>query len=123
MTRVALVTGGARGIGKAIAEALAADGNRVAVADILEQEAVAAAAELGGVAVHLDVTDGGSVDAAVGEVGRYLGAVDILVNNAGWDELRPFVATDEAFWTKVIEINFKGCLRTCHRVVPGMVER
>jgi len=45
------------------------------------------------------------------------------VNNAGWDELRPFVETDEAFWTRVVQINFMGCLRVTHAVLPGMVER
>jgi 2-hydroxycyclohexanecarboxyl-CoA dehydrogenase len=54
---------------------------------------------------------------------RELGPVDILVNNAGWDDLRPFVETDEAFWDRVIEINYKGVLRTTHAVLPGMVER
>ena len=47
--------------------------------------------------------------------------ITILVNNAGWDEFRPFLETDETFWDRVIELNFKGCLRVCHRVVPGMV--
>ena len=46
-----------------------------------------------------------------------------MVNNAGWDELRPFLETDEAFWDRVIDINFKGCLRVTHAVLPGMVER
>ncbi len=45
----------------------------------------------------------------------------MLVNNAGWDEFRPFLDTDEAFWDRVIEINLKGCLRLCHRVGPEMV--
>jgi 2-hydroxycyclohexanecarboxyl-CoA dehydrogenase len=69
------------------------------------------------------VTDSGSVGSAVAEVQERLGPIDVLVNNAGWDELRPFLDTDEAFWDRVIEINFKGALRTCHLVVPGMVER
>jgi 2-hydroxycyclohexanecarboxyl-CoA dehydrogenase len=49
--------------------------------------------------------------------------VEIVVNNAGWDELRPFLETDEDFWDRVIEINLKGCLRVTRTVVPGMVER
>jgi 2-hydroxycyclohexanecarboxyl-CoA dehydrogenase len=121
--RVALVTGGARGIGRAIAEALAAEGHGVAVADILDEEAAAVAREIDGIAVHLDVTDGGSVEAAVAEVAGQRGPIEILVNNAGWDELHPFLETDETFWDRVIELNLKGCLRTCRRVVPGMVER
>jgi 2-hydroxycyclohexanecarboxyl-CoA dehydrogenase len=121
--RTALVTGAARGIGRAIAEALAADGHRVAIADILDEPAEETATAIGGFAVHLDVTDAGSVDDAVNRAERKLGPIEILVNNAGWDEFRPFLKTDEPFWDRVIEINFKGCMRMCHRVVPGMVER
>jgi 2-hydroxycyclohexanecarboxyl-CoA dehydrogenase len=120
--RVALVTGGARGIGRAIAERLAQDGHRVVVADILDAAAEATAAAIGGLAVHLDVTDSGSVDAAVNQAERKLGPINILVNNAGWDEFRPFLQTDEELWDRLIDINFKGCLRCCHRVVPGMVD-
>jgi 2-hydroxycyclohexanecarboxyl-CoA dehydrogenase len=121
--RVALVTGAARGIGRAIAHGLAEAGHQVAVADILDEEAAATATSIGGRAVHLDVTDANSVDEAAGEIERELGPISILVNNAGWDELRPFLETDEEFWDRVIELNFKGCLRVCRRVVPGMVER
>jgi 2-hydroxycyclohexanecarboxyl-CoA dehydrogenase len=125
VTRAALVTGAGRGIGRAIAHALAADGHRVAVADIRNDDAARTVAELatGSVAVSLDVTDGDSVARAVAHAEEALGPIDILINNAGWDELKPFVETDEAFWDRVIEINFKGCLRTCAAVVPGMIER
>lgn len=118
---VALVTGGGGGIGRAIAGALAAEGHAVAVADIDEQGARAAAADVDGLSVVLDVTDTASVDAAVAQVEERLGRIAVLVNNAGWDEFRPFLETDERFWDRVIELNFKGCLRLCHRVVPGMV--
>jgi 2-hydroxycyclohexanecarboxyl-CoA dehydrogenase len=121
--RVAMVTGGARGIGRAIALALAADGRAVAVGDLLEDEAAGTAEEAGGLGVALDVTDSSSVAAAVERVEESLGPVDVLVNNAGWDEARLFVETDEPFWDRVIEINFKGGLRTTRAVLPGMVER
>src|SRR3954469_21924900 len=115
--RVALVTGGARGIGRAIALALAADGRRVAVGDL----------DVAGVddafAVALDVTDSASVDEAVAAIEAELGPIDILVNNAGWDEMRPFLESEEPFWDRAIEVNFKGGLRTDRRIVPGMVER
>jgi 2-hydroxycyclohexanecarboxyl-CoA dehydrogenase len=120
---VALVTGGAQGIGRAIVDALAVDGHRVVVADIRDEAAQQAATEVGGLAVHLDVTDRASVDAAIGLVEQQLGTIDVLVNNAGWDEFRPFLDTEEAFWDRVIEINFKGCLRLSHRVIPSMVQR
>jgi len=121
--RIALVTGGARGIGRAIVQALAADGHRIIVADILDAEAGETAAAVGGHAVHLDITDSASVDEATTQAERQLGPINILVNNAGWDEFRPFLETDELFWRRVIEINYIGCLRTCHRIVPGMVQR
>jgi 2-hydroxycyclohexanecarboxyl-CoA dehydrogenase len=122
-SRIALVTGGARGIGRAIVQTLAEDGHRLVVADILDDAAAETAAAVGGLAVHLDVTDSASVDRATSQAERQLGPISILVNNAGWDQFRPFLETEEAFWERVIEINFKGCLRTCHRVVPGMIER
>jgi 2-hydroxycyclohexanecarboxyl-CoA dehydrogenase len=120
---VALVTGGARGIGRAIVAELAVDGHRVVVADISDEAAQQAAAEVDGLAVHLDVTDRASIDAAVALVEQQLGPIDVLVNNAGWDEFRPFLDTEETFWDRVIDINFKGCLRVSHCVVTGMVER
>jgi 2-hydroxycyclohexanecarboxyl-CoA dehydrogenase len=124
--RTALVTGGARGIGQAIAERLAADGCRVAIADLRADDgrATAAAIESNGgkaIGVAMDVTDTTSVRNAVAEVEERFGPVEVLVNNAGWDELMPFVTTDEAFWDRVIEINYKGVLRTTSTVLPGMI--
>lgn len=126
--RAALVTGGARGIGRAIALALAADGRSVAVADLLADEAQRTAAEVeaaGGqaVAVELDVTDGDSVASGVERAAEALGPIEVAVNCAGWDELRAFLDTDEEFWDRVIEVNYKGCLRVTRAVLPGMVER
>jgi 2-hydroxycyclohexanecarboxyl-CoA dehydrogenase len=108
--------------------ALAADGRSVAVADIRRDDAfeTAAAVEATGsraAAVELDVTDGASVHEGVRRAVEALGPVEIVVNNAGWDELHPFLETDEDFWDRVIEINLKGCLRVTRTVVPGMVER
>lgn len=126
--RAALVTGGGRGIGRAIALALAQEGRSVAVADLLGDEARAVTDEItkeGGsaVAVELDVTDPASVKGGVAMAESSLGPLDILVNNAGWDELRPFVDTDEAFWERVLDVNFKGALRMTHALLPGMVDR
>ena len=117
-SRVALVTGGAGGIGSAIVRALTADGHRVIAGDIAEGGPAEAA-----LAIHLDVTDSGSVDEAVTRAERELGPIEILVNTAGWDEFHLFLETDEPFWDGIIDLNYKGCLRVCRRVVPGMVER
>jgi 2-hydroxycyclohexanecarboxyl-CoA dehydrogenase len=123
--RVALVTGAARGIGAAVAAALAAQGHAVALGDLRHDDAGETASAIGRrtLAVALDVTDTASVADAVAKIEQELGPVEILVNNAGWDELKPFVKTDEPFWDRVIEVNFKGCLRTTRAVLPGMVER
>jgi len=98
------------------------------VLDILGDLARAAAADVeaaGGraLAVEADVADTAGVHAAVDAAEARFGHLDVLVNNAGWDNMMPFVDTDEAFWDRVIEINFKGPLRLIHRVLPGMLER
>jgi 2-hydroxycyclohexanecarboxyl-CoA dehydrogenase len=126
--RVALVTGGARGIGRASALALAAAGCSVAVADLREELALGVAQDVqegGGSAieVRMDVTDASAVRDGISRVHAQLGPVDVLVNCAGWDEFRAFVETDEAFWRRVIAVNYEGCLRTTHALVAGMAER
>jgi 2-hydroxycyclohexanecarboxyl-CoA dehydrogenase len=125
--RVALVTGGARGIGEAICLALAEDGHAVVVADLREEQAEATAAairEAGGeaVGVAVDVASTESVAECLAAVAQF-GEVDVLVNCAGWDDLMPFAKTDEPFWDRVIEINYKGPLRFAHALVPGMAAR
>jgi 2-hydroxycyclohexanecarboxyl-CoA dehydrogenase len=126
--RVTLVSGGARGIGRATALALAGAGSAVAVADVRQEQAAEVAAEIetaGGraLALAMDVTDGRAVADAAARVGEELGAIEVLVNCAGWDEFKPFLATDEPFWRRVIAINYEGCLRTAFAVLGGMAER
>jgi 2-hydroxycyclohexanecarboxyl-CoA dehydrogenase len=125
--RVALVTGGGRGIGRAIVLALARAGCDVAVADVLGDEAATAAAEATGLGaralgVRVDVTAAEDVAGALAAAREELGPIEVLVNCAGWDELRPFLETDEAFWQRVIAINYLGCLRTTHGALPSMAE-
>ena len=126
--KVAIVTGGARGIGRGICEALARQGAKIAIADLLIDEAVAVAADIendGGraIAVKSDITSLDSVQAMVAEVKETFGHVDILVNNAGWDRMKPFMKTTPEFWNRVIDINFKGVLNTTHAVAADMVSR
>lgn len=120
--RVAFVTGGGGGIGAAICRRLTEAGHKVAVADVVEARAQEVAGEIGGLGVELDVTDAGSVAAAAAGTAEALGPVEICVNCAGWDELRPFLDTDEDFQSKVIEINYAGPVRVTRAVLPGMVE-
>src|ERR1700683_1236547 len=89
--KVAIVTGGARGIGEAIVRAYAAEGAHVAIADVEIDKAKALAAELDGkgIAIRLDVRDASSIDAAVAETVARLGGIDILVNNAGVFNMAP----------------------------------
>lgn len=127
MSRVALVTGGASGIGREICLALAADDRRVAVADIQIDGAVETAAAIraaGGeaLAVTIDITDAASVDRGVARIEAELGQVEVLANVAGWDQFMKFVDTDEDFWDRIIDVNFKGMMRTTHRCVPAMIE-
>jgi 2-hydroxycyclohexanecarboxyl-CoA dehydrogenase len=126
--RTALVTGGAQGIGRGIAAALAAQGFRVAIADLNIETATQTAKDLsqaGGtvIAVEVNVTDIASVQAGVRSIEADLGPVEVVVNNAGWDDFMPFIATTEDFWDKILDINFKGALRVTQTVLPGMIER
>ncbi|HUA32778.1 MAG TPA: 3-oxoacyl-ACP reductase family protein [Candidatus Binataceae bacterium] len=126
--RVAIVTGGANGIGRAIALRLGSEGAAIAIADIQTDAARKTAAEItsqGGraIGVKLDVTSLDDAVAAADRVERELGPIDILVNNAGWDELKPFVDTTPEFWDKVIAINYRGVLNLCKAIVPRMQSR
>jgi len=122
--KVVVVTGAGRGMGQAIAERLAAEGARVAVTDVDEKTAVTTAAALEGAAgFRLDITDAAEVTACVAEIGAALGPIDALVNNAGWDQLSPFLDTDEDLWDRIIDINLRGPIRMTKAVLPAMVER
>ena len=123
---VALVTGGAGAIGTEVCRSLAADGMRVAVADIDREAARATADSLPGsghAGLAFDVADLDAVETGVAEVVDQLGPVDVLVNVAGWDRFVPFVDTTPDFWDRVIDVNYRGVLNTCRQVVPSMLER
>ncbi len=124
--RVALVTGAASGIGRAVALALAEQGAQVALADIDADGAEKTAAESAGgthLAVRMDVTSTQSVNEGVARVLSTLGPIDVLANVAGWDRIAPFIQTDEDLWDRIIGINFRGVLATCRAVLPTMIER
>ena len=121
--RVALVTGGASGIGAATARRLAGEGARVAIGDIDEQGARTVAGELDGFGCSLDVSDTGSVRAGVAAATEALGEIDVLINNAGTDRFSFFVNSDEELWDFVLGVNLRGVLAVTHAVLPGMQER
>ncbi|HEY1597456.1 MAG TPA: SDR family oxidoreductase [Thermoleophilaceae bacterium] len=121
--RIALVTGGASGIGAATCRRLAAEGARVAVTDMNVDGAREIAGEVSGLACELNVTSGEQIAAAVKATEEELGPIDILVNNAGYDEFGFFVNTDEAMWDRVLGVNLRGVIAVTHAVLPGMQER
>jgi 3alpha(or 20beta)-hydroxysteroid dehydrogenase len=123
--RIALVTGGARGIGEAYVRALHAAGARVVIADILDDQGEALATQLGDRArfVHLDVTDEAEWDAAVEAAIHAFGAVDVLVNNAGIANAAPIEHFTLAKWNAVIAVNLTGVFLGCRAVVPHMKAR
>ncbi len=123
--KIAIVTGAGQGIGKAIAEKLAAEGATVVVTDVNEATAKETADGIGGgaVGIRTDVTSRESVNAMVEQVKSQFGRIDVLVNNAGWDKASPFVDSDPADWDRVIQINLYGVLNTSKAVLPVMAEQ
>ncbi len=126
--KTALVTGAGRGIGRAIALALARLGCQVAVADVLAENARAVATEvealgIKALAVPVDLTRRPEVERAVAEALAQFGQLDILVNNAGWDRMALFLDSGEEIWDRLIAVNFKALLYVCKAVLPQMVSR
>jgi 2-hydroxycyclohexanecarboxyl-CoA dehydrogenase len=126
--RVALVTGAASGIGRAIALELGRWGARVAVADLDAEGAIETVARLGATAVSslavpMDVADYAAVQRGFAFAAERLGAVDLLVNAAGWDVPERFVDSQPATWRRLVDVNLMGVIHTMHAALPGMIER
>lgn len=128
--RLAFITGGGRGIGRAIALAFAREGASVAVAARTRAQVDSVAKEIADqvgvetLAIECDVADAESVDRAFAKVKERFGrGPDILVNNAGIAETSPFVKTDEAMWQRHLEVNLTGTFRCTRAALPGMLER
>jgi len=114
----ALVTGGGRGIGAAIARALAAAGAHVVVWGRTRPDLDAVAQEIGGTAVRVDLADREATDAALAAAGR----VDVLVNNAGIAESAPLGRTDDAMWDRILELDVTAAFRVTRALAPAMIE-
>jgi 2-hydroxycyclohexanecarboxyl-CoA dehydrogenase len=126
--KTAIITGGAAGIGRAIALRLAADGAAIAIIDVDAAKAQETVKELKAagataMAVACDITDYAQTKEAVASIAQALGRIDILVNNAGIDKQQLFIETDEALWDRMIAINYKGFLVATHAVIPYLMEQ
>ncbi len=120
--KVAVVTGAAQGIGRAIADGLAAEGARIVVVDLQRAEETAAAYP-DGVGLTADVADETDVERVVGEARERCGTIDVLVNNAGLYAslaMRPFTEIPLEEWRQVMDVNVASMFLTCRAVVPVM---
>ncbi len=124
MARVALVTGGTRGIGAAIAKRLKNDGYTVVVVDVVDEQIAKFKEETGIPGYKLDVSDTAAVQATVKQIEAEVGPIDVLVNNAGITrDARMVKMTRERNWDPVIAVNLTGVFNTCNALIPGMTER
>jgi D-sorbitol dehydrogenase (acceptor) len=123
--KVAIVTGGARGIGRAVAQRYAEEGARVFVADLLLDLAGEAAESIGAKAqaVEVNVTDRGSIDRMVANVTAKTGGIDILVNNAAVFDLAPVIEVTETSFDRIFAVNVKGLFFTLQAVARQMIAR
>jgi len=123
--KTALITGAARGIGRAFAQAYAAEGARVAIADIDLMQASQVAAEIGdaAIAVEMDVARQGSIDAAIATTTDAFGQIDILINNAALFTAAPVEEITRSDFDRVFAVNVSGTLFTLQAVARHMIER
>lgn len=120
--KTALVTGGGRGIGEAIARRLAADGFRVVVCGRSEAPLEHVAKEIEGVAMVVDLMDRQATDAFLKRLQDEVGTIHVLVNNAGMAESAPLHKMDDSMWDRLMELNATASFRLTRALVPAMIE-
>jgi 3-hydroxybutyrate dehydrogenase len=119
--KTALVTGGGRGIGRAIAVGLAAEGARVIVAGRTKAELDEVAEKTSGIAVVADLGDRDPLGAFIGELTK-IGRIDVLVNNAGISDSAPYHRTSDEMWDRLMQVNVHAAFALCRALIPAMVE-
>ena len=126
--KIAVVTGGARGIGKGICSCLATQGADIAIIDVLEKESDETCKELQQLGrtvrpYKADIADRESIFATMQTILSDFDKVDILVNNAGWDKIEPFIKNTVDVWEKIIQINYMGTIHCTRAIVEHMMSR
>lgn len=126
--KTAVITGGSRGIGKAIALRLARDGANIGILNLHNQLGDKTAEEIRrfagkALAIQCDITNYQQTQEAVATIHREFGSIDILVNNAGIDKSQFFVDTDPSLWDQIINVNYKGFLIATHVCLPYMIKQ
>ncbi|CAN7246236.1 SDR family NAD(P)-dependent oxidoreductase [Rhizobium sp. LjRoot254] len=124
--KVALVTGASRGIGQAIAVALAEAGADVAIAarktdDLKETAGKIEALGRNALPVALDVTKTGAINGIISQTAAQMSGLDILINNAGYEEVRPSIKVDEALWDRIVDTNLKGAFFVAQAAAKAMI--
>src|SRR5208337_1837718 len=123
--KVAIITGAARGIGKAIAERYVKEGAKVVIADLNEPGAKAVASALGpnALGLKLDITEQASIDATIAATVAHFGRLDILVNNAGLFDLAPIVEITRESYRRVYAVNVEGLLFMLQAAAKQMIKQ
>lgn len=123
-----VVTGGARGIGRAIALAFANEGGEIVILDKSDEDAYNTAKDIEALdskvlVMRVDAKNVDQVKNSINSLNEKLGGIDILINNIGWNNPVPFLESKESLWYEIVELNLMVTMRFCHSVLPHMIKR